>query len=280
MARRTAIISEVGLEVYLRQINEADLLTAEQECQLARQLRSSDREVGWRARDLMIRSNLRLVVNIAKNYVGRGLALGDLIEEGNLGLMRAVEGFDPDQGSRFSTYASWWIKQAIKRSLMNAIQPIHIPAYMVEEVSRWKQTSAHLEDRLGRPATSEEIAEHLKLPPKRVKIIKRALQAVASGGQLPDDGGGGTSNVFVDKKIPAPDEQLFDESEEQTARELLDNLEKREADILRLRYGLGGQSSMTLKQVGKQIGLTRERVRQIEREALQKLEEYIREELG
>lgn len=279
MARKAPNISEVGLEVYLKQINESKLLTAQEECQLARAIRSSDPEVAWKARDRMIRSNLRLVVNIAKNFSGRALQLSDLIEEGNLGLLRAVEGFDPDQGSRFSTYASWWIKQSIKRALMNAGQPIHIPAYMVDEITRWKQASVYLEDCLGRPPSSEEVADHLKTSPKRMGIIKHALKAMASGAQLPeDDSNVDWSQNLPDDKVPSPEEKLLDESEEQMIRDLLNSIDQREATVLRMRYGLDGEEAKTLKQIGQEIGLTRERVRQIERDALQKLEEYLEKE--
>src|ERR1043166_344022 len=136
-----------GLQLYLRQINELPLLTADEEKALARRIINDNDPA---ARERMVRSNLRLVVNIAKHYVNRGLSLQDLIEEGNIGLLKAVEGFDPENGSRFSTYASWWIKQGIKRALINAVQPIHIPAYMVELVAKWKQCSRRLEQRLGR----------------------------------------------------------------------------------------------------------------------------------
>src|SRR5580765_4746309 len=163
-----SIAVQSGLQLYLRQINDSPLLTADEEKQLARRI-IHHRDLG--ARERMVRSNLRLVVNIAKHYVNRGLSLPDLIEEGNIGLLKAVEGFDPENGARFSTYASWWIKQAIKRALINGVQPIHIPAYMVEMMTKLKVAMRETEDELGRPATTHELAAHMKLSPKKLNII-------------------------------------------------------------------------------------------------------------
>lgn len=280
MARKS-LTHEDGLEVYLKQINESALLTAEEERLLARTLRQGDETEAWQARDRMVRSNLRLVVNIAKNYAGRGVPISDLIEEGNLGLLRAVEGFDPEQGSRFSTYASWWIKQAIKRALIGAGHPVHIPVYMAEEIHRWRQKAAELERKKGRPAVSEEIIKELKLAPKRAKIVQDAMNAlVSSSSVMGQDKEIDVFEMLVDERTSGSSSKLFDESEQQVAKELLSQLDPREARILELRYGLGGSEPMTLKMIGATVGLTRERVRQLERLALQNLEEYIQQELG
>src|SRR5947209_373842 len=176
------------LETYLREINETALLTADEEKMLARRIAEGDRT----ARDRMVRANLRLVVNIARGYVGKGLALQDLIEEGNLGLLRAVEGFDPNVGTRFSTYASYWIKQSIKRTLVNTAKPIRLPAYMVELLTKWRRASARLKEELGRAPAEEEVAAHMGLSPKKLRIIRKALRIYHAAPQG-DDGEEGHS---------------------------------------------------------------------------------------
>ena len=258
-----------GLQLYLRQINESPLLTADEEKQLARRIIHHQ---DMAARERMVRANLRLVVNIAKHYVNRGLCLTDLIEEGNIGLLKAVEGFDPENGCRFSTYASWWIKQAIKRALINSVQPIHIPAYMIEMMSKLKQAMRELEDQLGRLPSTAELSVHMKMSPKKLNIIRKAVKAYNSPTQSGSDDGELTINELVaDTHNPTPDQQVTDTDELRRLAELLDEIDERAARILKLRYGLDGEEPMTLKEIGERIGLTRERVRQIEHEALNKL---------
>jgi RNA polymerase primary sigma factor len=260
------------LEVYLSAIDESPLLSAQEERDLCRQI---IHENCPQARERMIRSNLRLVVSIAKRYSGRGLPLQDLIEEGNLGLLKAVENFDPEQGARFSTYAAWWIKQAISRSLINAGQPVHIPAYMVELIAHWKRASRELEEELGRPPGIDELAQRMDMPEKKVRIIRKAVRACQRPARTSqnddDDDSLSLSEMLHDERTPPPDRAALDQEDLQTIGHLLDAIGDREATILRLRYGLDGAEPKTLKEIGEHVGLTRERVRQIEIGALDKL---------
>jgi RNA polymerase primary sigma factor len=263
------------LETYLREINETPLLNARQEKDLARRIETGDNE----ARDQMVRANLRLVVNIARSYTGKGLALQDLIEEGNLGLLRAVEGFDPNMNTRFSTYASYWIKQSIKRALVNTAKTIRIPAYMVELLSKWRRATAKLTDELGRAPTQEEVARHLNLPKKKLNIIKKAIRVYNSTPQTDQaETGWSLGEMLTDDRTKTPDNEMVEADDLTHVLQLLDKMEPREATILRMRFGLDDQEPKTLKEIGESLGLTRERVRQIESEALAKLAENLQAE--
>ena len=255
------------LEHYLQEIGRTNLLTPLEE-----------RELGWsiindgchEAKDRLIRANLRLVVAISKNYNNRGMTLSDLIEEGNVGLIRAAEGFDPAQGARFSTYASWWIKQAIKRTLLHARQPVHIPAYMVELIARAKELARDFEQKHGRPPTDAEMAKSLSVPPRKYAVVRQAMdtQSASTISTANDDEQRGFSETFADASQVAPEEQTGNREIYTVVMELLDVIDERDASILRLRFGLQGEQPLTLKEIGARIGLTRERVRQLESEAL------------
>lgn len=265
---RRSAAAQSPLETYLREINETSLLSAKEELELAEQIGKGD----VLARDRMVRANLRLVVNIARGYTGKGLGLQDLIEEGNLGLLRAVEGFDPTVGTRFSTYASYWIKQSIKRALINSAKTIRIPAYMVELLSKWRRATARLTEELGRTPTNEEVARVLGLPKKKLPIIRKAIRISNSTPQSDQtDAGWSLGEMVMDERLKSPDETMLDHDILRHAMELLGGLDEREATVLRLRFGLGGCEPKTLKEIGAELGLTRERVRQIETEALRRL---------
>ena len=272
--RRLTSSLQTPLETYLREINETALLSAQEEQQLADQIGAGD----VRARDRMVRANLRLVVNIARGYTGKGLSLQDLIEEGNLGLLRAVEGFDPAVGTRFSTYASYWIKQSIKRALINSAKTIRIPAYMVELLSKWRRANARLTEELGRTPTPEEIARVLGLPRKKLPIIKKAIRIYNSTPQTDQtDAGWSLGEMIMDERMKTPEDELVEHDVLTHVLEMLETMDSREATVLRMRFGLNDTEPHTLKEIGNSLGLTRERVRQIETEALGKLADSLKD---
>jgi len=262
-----AMGSKAGLGWYLDRIKATPLLTAEQERQLARRVREqSDPQ----AREQMVHANLRLVVKIAKEYSNPGMTLADLVAEGNLGLLRAVEEFDPDAGVRFSTYAAWWIKQAIKRAMINAGQPIHIPAYLVKLITKWRRAARRLEAQLGRPPAVEEVAKALRVSRKKAEIIRHGLRAVNAPSQMGADETQALSEMLCSGEEQLPERGLLDAATAPVVRSLLARLEPRERKILELRFGLDGHEGpqRTFKEIGGIIGLTRERVRQLEKQAL------------
>jgi RNA polymerase primary sigma factor len=263
------IPSDGSIEIYLREINRVKLLTAAQEKELATKVLAGCQE----SRSHLAQANLRLVVSIAKRYVNRGLCLLDLIEEGNVGLMRAVEKFDPAANCRFSTYATWWIKQSIRRALTNTVKTVRIPSYMVELMSRWQSATEELLLKNGREPSPAEVGRHLQLNDEAVIAVRSALQTASRYTQsfAQDDDSPNLADVLEDPQAVDPGRQLVASTELRRVVALLETLEERQVKILRMRFGLGYDESMTLKQIGARLGLTRERVRQIQNEALARL---------
>jgi RNA polymerase primary sigma factor len=272
----SAIAFDATIKEYLKEIDEAPLLTEEQEHEIGRLIVEESDPL---ARERLVRSNLRLVVSIAKKYGSRGMSLGDLIEEGNLGLIRAVDYFDPNRGTRFSTYAAWWIKQSIKRALLENIQPVHVPTYMVALINQWRHIAAELESQLGRTPEIEEIADIMNLPLRKAKIIHQivtVLSSVRDAHSADNSGEDETLEATLEDHTAArPDDELAASEERDKVMRLLNEIEPREADVLRLHYGLDGRRPLTMRQIAEKFGLTRERIRQIQRDALTKLYEYM-----
>ena len=257
-----------SLNIYLRQISTVPLLTVEEEIQLAAKISKGDAK----ARETMITANLRLVVKIAKEYSNIGLSLLDLINEGNIGLMKAVERFDPTKGGKLSTYASWWIKQSIKRALANQSKTIRLPVHMVDRVTQIRRCSLQLAEKLGREPTDDELAAEMNLPVARITLLKSVSRKPASlDSPLGDEDGATLGEIVPDEKSSNPYETLQSKTLVGDVNRVLSQLEPREADIIRLRFGLEGLEPLTLEEVGEKIGVTRERVRQLQEQALRQL---------
>src|SRR3954449_8552359 len=264
--------SDTGIKIYLREIGQIPLLTPDQEIELAAKIKKGDRE----ARALMIRSNLRLVVKIAHDYANLGLPLLDLISEGNIGLMKAVERFDPAKGGKLSTYGSWWIKQSIKRALANQSKTIRLPVHLVDKISKMRRTAMRLQEELGREPTDEELGEELGITAARVAQMRMAAIRPASlDAPIGDEDSNNFAEVVQDEAADTPYEQLEDKTVTKMLQEMVKTLDQREATILRYRFGLDGGPEKTLEEVGQKFGVTRERVRQIQNIALAKLRKMI-----
>ena len=257
-----------SLDIYLRQISTVPLITVKKEIELADRIKKGDEK----AREHMITANLRLVVKIAKEYSNIGLSLLDLINEGNIGLMKAVERFDPTKGGKLSTYAAWWIKQSIKRALANQSKTIRLPVHMVDRVTQIRRTSVQLAEKLGRDPTDEELASEMNLPVSRITLLKSVSRKPASlDSPLGENEGSTLGEMVADEKSGNPYEHLQSKSLIGDVNRVLAQLEPREADIIRLRFGLEGLEPLTLEEVGDKIGVTRERVRQLQEHALRQL---------
>lgn len=264
----TANDNNNSLRIYLREIAKTDLLTREQEVELAEKIKQGDKK----ARSLMIRANLRLVVKIAQDYANYGLPLSDLISEGNIGLMKAVERFDPEKGGKLSTYGSWWIKQSIKRALANQSKTIRLPVHMVDKISRMRRISNMLAEALGREPTDSELAEELGIARTKLAMLKQASQRPASlDAPIGDDDNSDYSDIIGDDKAIDPAFALESKSMHNQLEDLLDNLDERETRIIGARFGLDGQKPLTLEEIGLEFGVTRERIRQLQNVALVKM---------
>ena len=262
-------------QMYLNEIGFSPLLTADEEKHFARLALSGD-EAG---RKRMIESNLRLVVKISRRYLNRGLTLLDLIEEGNLGLIRAVEKFDPDRGFRFSTYATWWIRQTIERGIMNQTRTIRLPIHVVKELNVYLRASRELSQKLDHEPTAEEIADLLDKPVADVKKMLKLNERVTSlDAPLGYDSERTVVETVADNKVSDPAQLLQDNNLRISVDAWLDDLSEKQREVIMRRFGLRGHESATLEQVGAEIGLTRERVRQIQVEALRRLKEIMRNE--
>jgi len=261
----TIVTNGDSLQLYLREIGQVKLLTPAEEITLAKRIKRGDKS----AREHMIKANLRLVVKIARDYENLGLPLLDLINEGNIGLMKGVERFDPKKGAKLSTYASWWIKQAIKRALANQSKTIRLPVHVVDKVAHIRRAEMRLREVLDREPTDEEVASELGLDAKRVRRYRQASRAsVSLDAPLGDDENDRVSEVVADPNAALPSEQLVYESDNALVQEILATLPEREREILAMRFGLNDGKERTLEEVGERFGVTRERIRQIQEQAL------------
>lgn len=265
----TSVSDRSNLQMYLQEIGKTPLLTIEEEVKLAKRIRRGDKS----ARDHMIKANLRLVVKIAMDYKDFGLPLLDLISEGNIGLIKAVERFDPTKGGKLSTYAAWWIKQSIKRALANQSKTIRLPVHLVDKIAKMRRTAMALTEELGREPTDEEIARELQIPTSKVAHLKSVSVRPASlDAPVGEDSDSATfGDIIGDENAASPYESLSGSTQNSDLYHLINSLDDREAEIIKLRFGLEGRDELTLEEVGKKFNVTRERIRQLEYLALNKM---------
>ncbi|MBO7560554.1 RNA polymerase sigma factor RpoD, partial [Candidatus Saccharibacteria bacterium] len=270
-AENVDAFADDSVRLYLREIGKIPLLTPEEEADLAQRIVKGDKK----AKDKMVESNMRLVVSIAKRYGGRGLDFLDLIQEGNTGLLRAVEKFDPDKGFKFSTYATWWVRQAITRAIADQARTIRIPVHMVETINKVLRTTRKLTTELNREPTNEEIAKELDMEPEKIDYVMRIKQDIASldasVGREGDDEDSVLGDFVEDEERDSPEDAAANQILKEQLAEILATLTEREQKIIRLRFGIGGGRPHTLEEVGNEFAVTRERIRQIEAKALSKL---------
>ncbi|MCK5014882.1 MAG: RNA polymerase sigma factor RpoD/SigA [Candidatus Omnitrophica bacterium] len=263
-----------SIKAYLKDIRPIPLLTSGEEIDLAKKLKKGDKN----ARDKMIRANLRLVISIAKRYVNLGVPLSDLIEEGNIGLMKSVEKFDPDRGFRFSTYAAWWIKQGVSRAIIDQGKMIRVPVYMNEEILKYKKATEKLTHKLKRAPRVGEVAKKMKVSVDRVRELERSIAKMSSlDAPIGESGEGQVKDIIEDVNIASPDAQLEKFFNKERAVGFLDLLNSRERKIIELRYGLNDGNTHTLAQIAKILGVSRERVRQIEAATIKKIRQIVQQ---
>lgn len=262
-----------SLKLYLKEISRTPLITVEEEIALAERIKNGDAE----ARAHMIRANLRLVVKIAQDYSNYGLPVMDLISEGNIGLMKAVERFDPTKGGKLSTYAAWWIKQSIKRALANQSKTIRLPVHMVDKIAKMRRISTMLAEALGREPTDEELADEIGLPRRKLAMLRQASQRPTSLDAPINDGESTEfGEIIGDDRADNPLDVLADKNLHGELDHLLSVLDQRERRIIDERFGLNGRKPMTLEEVGREFGVTRERIRQLQNSALTKMRRALR----
>jgi len=261
--------SESGMRIYLRQIGQIPLLTREDEVRLAARIKKGDQA----ARQQMIQANLRLVVKIAHDYANYGLPLLDLISEGNIGLMKAVDRFDPAKGGKLSTYAAWWIKQSIKRALANQSKTIRLPVHLVDKIARLRRVAMRLSEEFGRDPTDDELAEEMELPVAKIAHLRTASIRPASldAAVSQDEDSATLGEIVKDEAALTPYDLLQGQNLREVVREQLPLLDERERKILSLRFGLDGKKELTLEEIGKKFKVTRERIRQLQNAGLRKI---------